>query len=148
MCWAQRARWIGKLIEQCDPGPSFPCDPSLCFICLFAWNYRELANSLLTLGDGSEGGFEPRTLRTRVKGSNHSAIPTQDIIRSLTFLCFEKSTSSRVPGKVIWRFLLVILYILFGAYFQTKLMLICKALIARIVRGGWNLKLGIWSMFC
>ncbi len=27
--------------------------------CLFAWNYRELANSLLTLCDRSEGGFEP-----------------------------------------------------------------------------------------
>ncbi len=43
--------------------------------CLFAWNYRELANSLLTLCDRSKGGFEPETLRTRVKWSNHSAIP-------------------------------------------------------------------------
>ncbi len=46
--------------------------------CLFAWNYRELANSLLTLYDKSEGGFEPGTLWTRVKWSNHSG-PSQPL---------------------------------------------------------------------
>ncbi len=40
-----------------------------------AWNYTELANSLLTLYDRSEGGFEPVTFRAMVKWSNHSSIP-------------------------------------------------------------------------
>ncbi len=43
--------------------------------CLFAWNYRQLDNSLLTLFDRFEGGFEPGFLWTRVKWSNYSAIP-------------------------------------------------------------------------
>ncbi len=42
--------------------------------CLFAWNYGELANSLLTLSERSESGFQPRTLWTRVKWSNNPTI--------------------------------------------------------------------------
>ena len=33
--------------KQCDPGPSFRCDHTSWFFCHFAWNYRELANTLL-----------------------------------------------------------------------------------------------------
>ncbi len=58
---AQRAR-IGRPIEQCDPDPFFDVTTLRDSFCLFAWNYRELANSLLKLCDRSEGGFEPTTL--------------------------------------------------------------------------------------
>ncbi len=66
----QRTHWIGTLIEQCGPGPSSRCDHISWFL------LPELANSLLTFCDRSEAGFEPETLRTRVKWSNPSTIPT------------------------------------------------------------------------
>ncbi len=54
----------------------------------FAWNYRELANALLTLRNRSEDSFEPRTPRIRVKWSNHSAFPPQTVNPSISLCTF------------------------------------------------------------
>ncbi len=69
---AQRAYWKGRLYHAVRSGSFLSIWPNL--MILFAWNHRKLVNSLLTLYDKSEGGFEPRTLWTRVKWANHSAI--------------------------------------------------------------------------
>ncbi len=59
MCKAQRAHCIRRLIEQRVPGPSSRCDHILDSFCLFSQNYRELANSFLTLCDRSGGSSNP-----------------------------------------------------------------------------------------
>ncbi len=75
MCKAQRV-WIGRLFEQCNPSPSSWCDHTSDSFCLFVWNHRELANSLLILyvTGLSEGVSELGFLLSRIERSNHSTI--------------------------------------------------------------------------
>ncbi len=65
--------------------------------CLFAWNYRELANSLLTLFDRPEGGFEPGTLWTRVQFSFSSV--------QFLFLNGSSDLTTRTSPSKSWFFL-------------------------------------------
>ncbi len=39
----------GKLIEQCNPGPSFQYNYTSRLLSLFSWSYRDLENVLFTL---------------------------------------------------------------------------------------------------
>ncbi len=73
MCEAQRAHWKGKLSKQCNLS-FLSMWPTSWFLLPFPLTSRELANSLHTLCDKSEVGFDNETLWTWVERSNHSDI--------------------------------------------------------------------------
>ncbi len=72
----QMALWIGRLIEQCDPGPSSRCDHISWFLLPFCLKLQRAGkcspNSLWQVWKW----FRTRDPLNKVKWSNHSAIPT------------------------------------------------------------------------
>ena len=87
LCKAHKAQWTDRLTKQCDPDPFSGYDKTLWFLFPCAWNYRELANSLLTLHvTGLKVVSKTKTLWTRFEWSNHSAIPATI---STTMLCWQ-----------------------------------------------------------